>query len=91
MLYRKVVLILLNLNSLRIYVTHVEEIAVLIKKQYEEIEKILKEENKNTVDELINFYGKNEKYFDKILEIYRMAEFQKNNVDNLLQYIDKNI
>ena len=53
--------------------------------------KILKEENKNTVDELINFYGKDENYFDQILEIYRMSEFQKNNVDNLLQYIDKNI
>ena len=91
MLYRKVVLILLNLNSLRIYVTHLEEKTEYIKKQYEELEKILKKENKNTADELINFYGKDEKYFDKILEIYRMSEFQKNNVDNILKYIDKNI
>lgn len=91
MLYRKVVLILLNLNSLRIYVKHIEETTECIKKQYEEIERILKDENKDTVNELINFYGKDEKYFDKILEIYRMLEFQKNNVDNILKYIDKNI
>lgn len=84
-------MILLNLNSLRIHVKHVEETTELIKKQYEEIERILKEENKDTVNELINFYGKEEKYFDKILEIYRMSEFQKNNVDNILKYIDKNI
>lgn len=69
MLYRKVVLNLLNLNSLRIYVQHLEETTEFIKKKYEEIEKILKEENKNTVDELINFYGKDENYFDKMLEI----------------------
>ena len=91
MLYRKVVLILLNLNLLRIHVKHIEETTECIKKKYEEIEKILREENKDTVDELIDFYGKDEAYFDKILEIYSMSEFQKYNVDNILEYIDKNI
>lgn len=82
---------MLNLKLLKTHIQHLEEISEYIKRQYEEIEKILKEENKNTADELINFYGKEEKYFDTILEIYRMAEQQKNNVDNILKYIDKNI
>ena len=84
-------LILLNLNLLRIHVKHIEETTECIKKKYEEIERILKEENKDTVDELIDFYGKDEKCFDKILEIYRMSELHKYSVDNILEYIDKNV
>lgn len=82
---------LLNLKLLKTHIQHLNENSKYIKEQYEKIEKILKKENKNTINELINFSGKEEKYFDTILDIYRMAEHQKNNINNILEYIDKNI